>query len=420
MTSQTFDVTVVGAGAAGLMTAIMASRAGLETLLVDGRQKVGAKILMSGGTRCNVTNRTVTENDFETETRHAVRSVLQAYSADQAVEFFKELGVTLLLEPNGKYFPSTNSAQTVLDALLREVERSGVKLRTGCKVTQLAFRDGHFEVSGEGFAFESRSVVLATGGLSFPTTGSDGTGYRLAASMGHTQVPTSASLTPLVTDDADWKGLSGVTLPVELTFWEEGKKQKSFEGSFLFTHFGFSGPVALDISRFWIRSSEAKKRKITANFLPSLTEQKFREMLLAETKRDPAQSIKNLLTAFLPERVADVCLSKLGADPRTELNQISRQNRETLIRSLFNFELRVTGDRGYEKAEVTAGGVPLTEIDKATMQSKLQPGLFFAGEITDVDGRIGGFNFQWAWSSGVVASRGLARYLGTEKKKTLA
>ncbi len=409
-----WNVIVIGAGAAGLMTAIQAKRLGLSTLLLDGKEKIGAKILISGGTRCNLTNQSVTENDYETEGRPVLRSVLKAYSSEEATQFFKELGVDVVLEPGGKFFPSTHSGRAVLDALLYEVERRGVVLGLGQRVSRVIFQKESkaFSVEGEGFAYLSKTVVLSTGGLSFPTTGSDGAGYGIARSFGHTLIPTSPSLTPLETDDPDWQALTGLALPVTLSFWSGGKKRAAYTGDFLFTHVGFSGPSALNISRFWIRSKDEEGAKVVASFLPRETEETFREKIAKETEKSPRNTIKNFISQFSPQRFAETFLKKLGIPEISILNQLKKTDRENLIRSLFHFPLRVTGDLGYRKAEVTAGGVSLAEVDKATLESKLQPGFFFAGEILDVDGRIGGFNFQWAWSSGVVAARGIAKALG--------
>lgn len=401
-----WDVAVAGAGAAGLMTAISARRARpeAEVLLLDGREKVGAKILMSGGTRCNVTNQNVTEKDFESEQIKIVRSVLAAFTSEKARAFFSELGVELVLEPGGKYFPSTHSGKTVLDALLREVSSRGVALKTSQKIRNIRFEDGLFQIETTGGVYhQARKVVLATGGLSFPTSGSDGTGYALARSFNHNLVPTTASLTPLRGDDPDFQQLSGVALPVRLTVHSQGKKLCAFEGDFLFTHLGYSGPAALNVSRHWIRAPHPST-KVESCFLPAYAnEDRFREALMKDTSERPALTLKKYLGEKMPARFVEVILYKIGIGENTVLNQITREQRQALVTGLFHFHLPVTGDLGYAKAEVTAGGVDLQEVERLTLESKFRKGLFFAGEILDVDGRIGGFNFQWAWASGFIA-----------------
>jgi len=401
-----WDVAIIGAGAAGLMGAIFCARAGLQVLLLDGKEKIGAKILMSGGTRCNVTNQKVTESDFESEELRTVRNILRSFPSDKAVSFFKTLGVELILEPGGKYFPSTHSARTVLKALSDEIYTLGVHLSTGKKITELSKGENDFILRGDGFEFRAKTVLLCSGGLSYPGSGSDGTGYGLALALGHSLISTSPALTPLTSADEDWKSISGVALPVSLSLWLENRKIKTFEGAFLFTHFGFSGPSALNISRYWIRSTK-EQPKVTADFLPSIPAEKFKGMLEAEAKSHPSLLLKNYLKTLLPERFILILLRKAGVSEGLNMNQLSRVQRDRLFLNLFSYPLPVSGVLGYAKAEVTAGGIPLAEVDSRTLESKKIPGLFFAGEILDVDGRIGGFNFQWAWSSGVAAAHGI-------------
>ncbi len=404
-----WDIAIVGAGAAGLMAAITSARAGSRVLILDGREKIGAKILMSGGTRCNVTNQTVTEKDYESEQGKIVRSVLAAFRPEQARNFFEELGVELILEPNGKYFPSTHSGRTILEALVKEMDRSGAVLESGQKITGIAFHNEVFELTaGSGRVFRARAVILATGGLSFPSTGSDGTGYELAKKFGHSLIPTSPSLTPLRGNDAGLQSLSGVALPVRLTVRREGKKIYEFEGDFLFTHQGYSGPAALNVSRHWIRSGG--KAEILVSFAPSFNEDELRGAIESEIAESPKMTLKRFLSMELPVSLVEVLMRRLDFPEDLILNQVSREQKNKLIRSLLYFPLPVTGDLGYAKAEVTAGGVDFSEVERLTLQSKLQKGLFFAGEILDVDGRIGGFNFQWAWASGFVSGNAARNY----------
>ncbi len=411
--SNIWDTIVVGAGAAGLMTAITAAREGSRVLLLDGKEKVGAKILMSGGTRCNVTNRNVKTEDFQTENARFLRDVLSTFSSKHAVDFFQALGVKIIEEKGGKYFPRTHSGRTILEALLKGACEAGAVLEAGKKVTQVNRTPHLFNVSGDNFSHLAKTVVLTTGGLSYPASGSDGVGYEMAKSFGHSLIPTSPSLTPLKTDDADWKSLSGITLPCRLTLFLDQKKSAYYDGSFLFTHFGFSGPAALNISRHWIRSAPAVKARLEANFMPGVREDELRKDLLLAAKKFPAQTLKRRLAEKFPDRLAVVFLRKANIHEGVTMNQLTREMRERMIRTIFYASLRVTGALGYEKAEVTAGGIHLQEIDAKTLESKLQPGLFFAGEMLDVDGRIGGFNFQWAWSSGFVAGKGIAKKISS-------
>ncbi len=407
-----WDVIIVGAGAAGLMTAIVCSEQGLKVLLLDGQDKIGLKILISGGTRCNVTNLEVTEKDFQSENLIYVRHILKAFSAKKARDFFESIGVQLISEDNGKLFPSTNSAQTVLDNLLKKIKNNKVLLKNNTKVTNITWSDSIFHVFGEDFEYISKTVVICTGGLSYPKTGSDGVGYRLARQFDHSLVFTSPSLAPLITTDDEWKSLSGITLSCCLSFYENNKKQVSYAGSFLFTHFGYSGPCVLDISRHWLRSMSDQK-EIRANFLPQENPDSLRQLLIDTAQVRSRLSIKSFLTQRMPERFVDVFLKKIEVSGFIVLCELKRTDREKIIRYIMDCPLAVIGSLGYKKAEVTAGGVCLKELNAATLESKLQPGLFFAGEILDVDGRIGGFNFQWAWSSGYVAAKGVVQKLLT-------
>jgi len=408
-------IVVVGAGAAGLMAAIAAARQGpskIKILLLDSRQKIGAKILMSGGSRCNVTHVRVTPQDYEGGPRHAVKHVLEAFTPTQTIEFFEAIGVPLVLEPTGKYFPATHSGKTVLEALLAEVERLGVMLKTGISVAEIKKTGDVFCLKGSDNHFEiaAKRVVLATGGLSYPQTGSDGAGLDIAKTLGHSIVRTTPALTPLTSTDEDWRSLSGVALDARLSFFESGKKRADRAGALLFTHFGFSGPVALDISRFVSGADPKNQFEIQASFLPSETEESLKKTWMRAIVRYPARLVRNFLTDefSLPARFVSTFLRKTALDGSVTLKRYSTVSRGCLIHALLNCPLAVTGVMGYQKSEVTSGGVNLKEVKAATMESKIVSGLYFGGEILDVDGRIGGFNFQWAWSSGTLAGRSAA------------
>jgi len=419
-----YPVCVVGAGAAGLMTAITAARNGAKVLLLDTREKFGAKIIMSGGTRCNLTNREVSEKDYATSEPNIVRAILRGYTSEQALKFFSEIGVEVAEEPGiGKFFPVMDSGQFVLEKLIQEAKRLGVVIETPRRVTGVcpwreatgtdpndsAETPGTFKVMGDHFEYIANKVVLTTGGLSFPSTGSDGTGDTIVESLGHRILFREPSLTPLTTADEDWKKLTGISLETKMTFIENGKPVKSFQGSFLFTHFGFSGPVVLNMSRFWI-CSKAEKKQMLVSFLPNHDEEKIRKEIVQGHFLFPKQSIKSYLAQKkLPDRFIATLLTKCQVIESIQLCDLMKHEREFILKELFRHELSVTGDRGYAKAEVTAGGVDLREIRKETMGSRVVPGLYLAGEILDCDGKIGGFNFQWAWSTGHLAGKAVSR-----------
>jgi hypothetical protein len=253
----------------------------------------------------------------------------------------------------------------------------------------------------------ARRVVLACGGLSFPRTGSDGTGYALATALGHTLVAPVPALTPLVAGDPLSGFAQGLTLDAELTLWTGERKAESVRGSLLITHFGYSGPAALDLSRHWLRAEGVGPRKVTANFAPNLSREEMMESWLDAVQHAPERSARRHLR-LVPERLAERLCDEAGFDPGTPMPQISREQRGRLFDLLFARDLRVKGTLGYEKAEVTAGGVALDEVNASTLESRKAPGVLLCGEILDVEGRLGGFNFQWSWSSGTVAGRAAA------------
>jgi predicted Rossmann fold flavoprotein len=400
-------IAVVGAGAAGLAAAIFAARRGARPIVaLDGARRLGAKILVSGGGRCNVTNRVVTERDFRGGSRNVVRRLLRAFPAEAAVDFFREIGVSLHEEEDGKLFPDSNRARTVLDALLGEAERRGVAIEPGHRVTAIARAGGGFRLETSQGPVAAEQVVLATGGLSLPRTGSDGAGYAFAESLGHTLAPRTPALAPLVLAGGFHAGLAGVSQEVELTI--RGRRPVRQRGALLWTHFGVSGPAALDASRHWHHTvrDEAAVR-VTANLVPDRDWTVLEASLVAFAQEAPHRVLKTALSTWLPAAVAEAIPKALGIDPDTRLGRLTRDARRSVVRALLEWEMPVRDSRGWNFAEVTAGGVLLDEIDPATMASRRTPGLFLVGEMLDVDGRLGGFNFQWAWSTGWTAGNAL-------------
>jgi len=405
-------IAIVGAGAAGLATAIFAARRGAREpiVLLDGAARPGAKILVSGGTRCNVTNAAVSERDFHGSAPHLVRRVLKAFGVVETVAFFREIGVALHEEENGKLFPDANRARAVLEALLSEARRRGAELRAGERVASVEPSASGFVVRTSKGALEASRVVLATGGLSLPRTGSDGQGLSMARALGHTVVPTTPALVPLVLDGAFHARLSGVAHEAELSVRTKAGVVARRRGALLWTHFGVSGPVALDVSRAWLRGQleDGEPPVLQANLVPGLSFEDLDRRFLSRGAASPRLAVARALGAWVPAAVAEAVAEDAGVRPDTALGRLSREGRRSIVRGVVARALPVRGSRGYAFAEATAGGVPLAEVDTRTMQSRARAGLYLAGEMLDVDGRIGGFNFQWAWSSAWVAAGGLA------------
>jgi predicted Rossmann fold flavoprotein len=405
-------IAIVGAGAAGLATAIFAARRGAKEpiVLLEGAARPGAKILVSGGARCNVTNAVVSERDFNGSPPHLVKRVLRAFPVEPTVAFFREIGVPLREEEHGKLFPDANRSRVVLQALLDEVARRGVELRAGERVVSVAPASDGFRLETSRGAHEARAVVLATGGLSLPKTGSDGRGLDFARAFGHSVVATTPALAPLVLA-GDWHaGLAGVSQDVELRLRADGRAATRVRGALLWTHFGASGPAVLDVSRHWLRARlEGEAPVLEANLAPGHDFASLERALLEAAARNPRLSVSRALAWRVPGAVAEAIARALSLAPETPLGRMQRDERRSLVSGVVARVLPVVDSRGYAFAEATAGGVPLAEVDTRTMESRLRPGLFLAGEMLDVDGRLGGFNFQWAWSSAWVAAGGLAR-----------
>ena len=408
------DVAVVGAGAAGLATAIFAGRASssLSLLVLDGAARPGAKILVSGGSRCNVTNTVVTERDFHGGRPAIVRRVLRAFPAARAADFFRDLGVALHEEDDGKLFPDSNRSRDVLDALMRELRRVGGFLAADHRVTDVRRDGATFTIVTTHGDISARRVVLATGGRSLPKSGSDGFGFELARRLGHRIVDTTPALAPLVIANEEplHERLSGVAHDVALAIWVDGAIFARTRGPMLWTHFGVSGPAALNASRHWARARvNNQDPTVTLSFMPGRTFDEVDAEWTSAATTHPRASMQAQLSRWLPASAATAIVEALSIDGSIPLAHFGRDDRRRLVHALTAYPLPVVDTRGYAFAEATAGGVSLEEIDPATMDSRICPGLHIVGEMLDVDGRLGGFNFQWAWSSGFVAGAALAR-----------
>lgn len=414
---------IVGAGASGLMTAISLGRA-LEAngipakqapvILVDGAKKIGIKILVAGGGRCNVTHYAVDELQYATTKPAIVRSVLKRYSADDSIQFFKELGVHLKREDTGKMFPTTDDAHTVLDALLNEVDRLGIKIKHPWRVNSIAHHegDGFTLESDEGEAIRADRIVLASGGKALPKSGSDGHGYTMVESLGHSLTDhIIPSLVPLVVDPrSDWiRELSGISCKATISAVSgTGKRLKSFTNDLLCTHFGMSGPGPMDVSRYLMTARiNDKSAHLLVNWLAERT---FDEVDQELSKLGKPQILTHL-RALIPERLASALCHQCGIDPTAPGHSLKRDERRALSHALTECPVFIQSDRGFTHAEVTAGGVPIEEINRNDFRSRKCPDLWLVGEILDIDGRIGGFNFQWAWSTGHIAGQSIAKQI---------
>ncbi len=412
---------IVGAGAAGLAAAIFAGEAAqgtaLRILLLDGAKKPGAKILVSGGGRCNVTNDVVRPEDYWGGPRTIVKRTLKAFDEKATWRWMTSLGVILKTEETGKLFPVSDSARTVLGALINRVRELGVEFRYPARVRGINPCDGGFEIAlgEEDEPIRTRRVMLATGGLSLPKSGSDGWGITEMQRLGHDIVPTTPALSPLVLEPSLEPGgrfadLAGLTFEGRLTLREpSGKVLESVQGSLLYTHFGLSGPAALDFSRHWLRwtlENEGRTPLVQLGQEGFATVDAAEAWLMKQVAVGPRKTVANVLSDAMPTRLA-----KIVAPEGVVFANLSKSDRRHIAVCMAAMPLEVRGDRGYSFAETTAGGIDLREIDPRTFESRRVPGLYLIGEMLDVDGRIGGFNFQWAWASGHIAGRAAVKQL---------
>jgi predicted Rossmann fold flavoprotein len=407
-----YDVAVVGAGAAGLMAAIRAAEGGARVVLLEKNRKPGVKILMSGGTRCNLTHATDNRGIVEAfgPNGRFLHSALAALSVEDTIALFDAEGVATKVEETAKVFPVSNRALDVLDALLRRLHRSGATLALQEPLRDLASGDGGFALTTPGRIVRAKRVILTTGGLSYPGCGTTGDGYAMAARFGHSIVPTRPALVP-VTVLVPWVAeLRGVTVPdVGVRVLEGEAALATRRGSLLFAHFGLSGPVVLDVSRAVSGHCEPTKLSLELDFLPGQKGPELDEWLRIESAKAGKKLLAVVLSDLLPRRLIEALLVCTGLPDDRKSAALSRGERAQLVQNIKRLRLPVTGTLGYAKAEVTAGGVTLDEVDSRTLQSKRQPGLFLAGEILDLDGPIGGYNFQSAWSTGWLAGDVAAR-----------
>lgn len=400
-------IVVAGGGAAGMMAAITAARHGASVLLLEPNEKVGRKLYITGKGRCNVTNNCDLNQFMDNITRNGrfLYSALSRFGPEETMDFFEELGVPLKVERGRRVFPQSDRASDIIDALFLELRRQGVELRrdrvTGLQVDQGMLQRVDTEYGGQ--LNGCKCLILATGGASYPRTGSTGDGYRLARAVGHTIRPIRGSLVPLESSDPCCKQLQGLSLRnVELTV-KDGKGKRVFcqQGEMLFTHFGLSGPLALSASAHL----DFEKKRYTAHIdlKPALDEQRLDVRLLRDFKVKANQDYANALRGLVPQSMVPVLVERTAIPADTKIHHIRREQRRRLLECLKNLSFSLDGTRPVREAVVTSGGVAVGEVNSKTMESKKVSGLYFAGELLDLDAYTGGFNLQIAWSTGHAA-----------------
>ncbi len=400
---MTYDTIIIGGGPAGMFAAITAAQRGKQVLLLEKNGRLGKKLLITGKGRCNVTNNCEVPEVLQNVPRNGrfLYSAVSALPPQSVMAFFENSGCALKTERGNRVFPVSDKAISVLDCLERRMRALGITVRTG-KAEQVLTENGAVTgVQTDRDTFFCRSVILATGGLSYPTTGSTGDGYAIAKSLGHTVTATEGSLVPLETareDCPDMQGLSLRNVGVKLLN-EKGKVLYKDFGELLFTHFGVSGPTVLSASAHL----KGENCRLVIDLKPALDESKLDARILRDLEQYQNRSMENALTDLLPRSMIPVVLRRLDIDPSLQANSLTKQKRRALVELLKAFSLDITGKRPVAEAIITSGGIKVSEIDPKTMASKLVPGLFFAGEIIDCDAYTGGFNLQIAWSTAYAA-----------------
>lgn len=406
---------VIGGGAAGMMAALAAADRGCSVLLLERNAKVGRKLYITGKGRCNVANDCSVPEVLQHVPRNPkfLMSAVTRFPPEAVKAFFEGLGVPLKTERGNRIFPQSDRAADIIDALFQALRRKRVSLVEDRAVRLLTDEEGRISgVKGEHGSYSARAVILATGGASYPLTGSSGDGYEMAAAVGHTIVPPKPSLVPLVAEGEDCRRMQGLSLRNVAVKVKNQKKKVIYaeQGELLFTHFGLSGPLILSASAH-MRDFEKDHYQVIIDLKPALDEEKLEQRLLRDFAERANQNFHNVLEGLLPRLMVPVMVERSGIPGDTKAHSITKAQRRRLLEELKGFRIDIAGPRPLAEAIITSGGVKVSEVDPHTMASKRLPGLYLAGELLDVDAYTGGFNLQIAWSTGRAAGEGAAQFL---------
>lgn len=407
-----YDVIIVGAGAAGMMAAVTAGRQGMTVCLLERNEKPGKKLYITGKGRCNITNACETEDLFNhvVTNRKFLYSSFYSMTNWSVIDFFEELGVKTKVERGERVFPASDKSSDVIRALWKECERNGVDIRFHSEVTELCREKDEIRgvVLAGGDVLEAAGVIVASGGMSYAGTGSDGMGYRLAEQMGHHIKPCLPGLVPINIREKTAEKMQGLSLKnVELCFYtkENGKKKERYRefGEMMFTHFGMTGPVVLSAASRIGEIMVSEKVFVQLDCKPALSREKLHRRIVRDFEGSPNASLKNTLAGLLPKSMIPVVLELSETEGNKPVNQVTKEERERLVHIIKEMTFTVDSLRGWNEAIITRGGVDVKEINPSTMESRLVKNLYFAGEMLDVDALTGGFNLQIAWSTGYLA-----------------
>lgn len=403
-------VLVVGGGAAGMLSAIIAARNGHTVTLFEKNEKCGKKLYITGKGRCNVTNASDLETIFDNmmSNKKFLYSSFYTFTNENLMDFFEELGLRLKVERGNRVFPVSDKSSDVINALVYEMNRLGIQINYHSPVDELIVKDNVVTgVKVKKKVIEGDAVIVATGGLSYPVTGSNGDGYRFAESVGHKIKPCCPSLVPFNIKEqfgADGKALQGLSLKnVELTLRAEKKVLYKNFGEMLFTHFGISGPLVLSASSYAAAYKKDTPLTVSIDLKPALSIEQLNQRLLRDFEQNINKQFVNSLDQLLPKKMIPIIIERSGIDPMKRVNLITKEERANLVKVMKEFTMHIASLRGYSEAVITKGGVAVNEIDPGTMESKLVKGLYFIGEVLDLDALTGGYNLQIAWSTAYMA-----------------
>lgn len=407
------QVVIVGGGAAGMYAGIFAARAGHKVQIFEKNEKLGKKLFITGKGRCNLTNAADMEQLFGAVCRNEkfLYSAFYGHSNDMVMEQFESFGVPLKTERGERVFPISDHSSDVISALKRTLEKEGVSIHLNTQVKQLVFKEERVcgVALSDGREIPADAVIVATGGLSYPGTGSTGDGYAFAKEAGHTISECCPSLVPLEIKEPFVKELQGLSLRnVEVRILENGKEKYRNFGEMLFTHFGVSGPLVLSGSAYLVPIKKEKEYKLFLDLKPALSEKQLDERVLRDFNENKNRHFKNALGKLFPSGLIPVMIELSGIDENKKVNEISKEERERFVHLIKALPMTITGSRGYREAIITRGGVNVKEINPSTMESKKRKGLYFIGEVLDLDALTGGFNLQIAWSTAYTAAMALA------------
>ena len=408
-------IVIIGGGPAGMMAAITAAKAGADVVLLEKNEKTGKKLFITGKGRCNVTNACDTENLFANVMEHSkfLYSAVYGYDNQAVMQFFEDAGCHLKTERGQRVFPESDHSSDILRALDREMQKAGVKVRLNSEVEEVLIDNEKKQILGVRLHNREKimadRLIIATGGISYVLTGSTGDGYRFAREAGHSVTKLSPALVPFNIEE-DWcKQLQGLSLRnVEATIEVEGRNIYSDFGEMLFTHYGVSGPLMLSGSSYYVHKAGNRPAKLYIDLKPALTQEQLDKRILREFDANRNKQFKNAIATLFPAKMQNIMPMLAQIDPEKKVNEITKEERERFLHTIKHLELTITGVRDYNEAIITKGGVKLSEINPSTMESKIIKGLYFAGEVLDLDALTGGYNLQIAWSAGHLAGESVA------------